>query len=159
MIVGKLVEAACLGLKQTLLSSGFLSNRTPPTTSRAPPRSNRAFAPSRIQRIQSAPGSCGTTKSIKAMLRAFAWAVYVASVTVDPDIRSYVEISSRCRKSASNSSVLATDRSRRRRASHRIRVVRERSLERSRMMNAQMTNYIMPTSADLPPIRVFRRNP
>src|SRR5205807_83611 len=29
-----------------------------------------------------------------------------------------------------------------------------------RMMNAQMTNYIMPTSADLPPIRVyFEENP
>jgi len=31
--------------------------------------------------------------------------------------------------------------------------------ENGRMKNGQMTNYIMPTAADIPPIRVLEENP
>jgi len=40
-------------------------------------------------------------------------------------------------------------------ARHRLHAYEKVVWQNGRMMNNQMTNYIMPTSVDLPPIRVF----
>ena len=70
MVVGKLVEAACIGLKQTLISSGLL--KPPYTSEEFATRRRRVRAihrtPPRFRRIQaSARTFSGTTKPIRAM--------------------------------------------------------------------------------------------
>ena len=91
---------------------------------------------------------------------AYAWAVYVAEVAVDLDhLRDRASTTSSRVQEVGKviNPVLAAGQIEGGVAqAHRLGALRDRSSWKDgRMANAQMTNYIMPTSLDLPPIRVF----
>ena len=161
MIVGKLVEGACLGLKQTLLSSGLLKE----------PYTSEDFISAAVTYIE----RCGTLRAFSQYepppgvvwnedtyqgdaYGAYAWAVYVACVTVDSvtyevhvdDFVAVQEVGKVIHP------VLATGQIEGGVAQAIGYALYENVVWKDgRMANAQMTNYIMPTSADLPPIRVY----
>ena len=121
----------------------------------------RRAAPSRARAATSRrPASTGTTRNTRATRTARTpGPCYVAEVSVDHgDVRRRASTtSSRCRKSA-RSSIRCSPPARSKAASRRRSATRSTSTSSGsdgRMANAQMTNYIMPTSMDLPPIRVF----
>ncbi len=161
MIVGKLVESAVLGLKQTLLQSGFLSED---------------YSPADFQRACAGyVEKHGALKSFSQYKQpenirwddekyqgdaygAYAWAVYVAEVTVDPityeaHVDDFVAVQEVGRVIHP---VLAAGQIEGGVAQAIGYALYENVVWRDgRMANNQMTNYIMPTAADLPPIRVF----
>src|SRR5205823_5289566 len=89
---------------------------------------------------------------------AFAWAVYIAAVTVDltaysVSVDDFVALQEVGRVLHP---VLATGQITGGIAQAIGLSLYEKVVwQNGRMQNSQMTNYIMPTSADLPPIRVF----
>jgi CO/xanthine dehydrogenase Mo-binding subunit len=166
MIVGKLVESAVLGLKQTLVGRGLL---------------NEQFTQSEFQI------ACGDYISKHGALKsfsqyqpppnvhwddekyqgdaygAFAWAVYVAEVSYDPltyeaHVDDFVAVQEVGRVI---NPVLAAGQIEGGVAQAIGMTLYENVVwQNGRMANGQMTNYIMPTSADIPPIRVyFEENP
>jgi CO/xanthine dehydrogenase Mo-binding subunit len=161
MVVGKLVEAACLGLKQTLLSSGLLTEPyTPDEFAQAAAAHVERFGALRaVSEYQAPPGVLWNDETYQGdAYGAFAWAVYVAVVTVDPvtyevrvdDFVALQEVGKVIHP------VLATGQIEGGIAQAIGYALYENVVWKDgRMANAQMTNYIMPTAADLPPIRVF----
>jgi CO/xanthine dehydrogenase Mo-binding subunit len=166
MIVGKLVESAVLGLKQTLVSSGLLKDQ---------------FSQAEFQK------ACGDYVAKHGALKsfskyqpppnvhwddekyqgdaygAFAWAVYVAEVSYDPltyeaHVDDFVAVQEVGRVI---NPVLAAGQIEGGVAQAIGMTLYENVVwQNGRMANGQMTNYIMPTSADIPPIRVyFEENP
>ena len=102
MVVGKLVESAALGLQETLDEAGCGRSYTPGDV----PRRCRDYIARSARCVdQPVPGaarrSCGTTSDYQGdAYGAYAWAVYVAEVTVDTlTAKSAWTISSRCRRS------------------------------------------------------------
>jgi CO/xanthine dehydrogenase Mo-binding subunit len=166
MVVGKLVESAALGLKQTLTQSGLLKEKYSP----------EEFQNSLRQYLE----KFGTLKSISEYKQpndvqwddqkyegdayaAFAWAIYVADVSVDTrtyetrveDFYALQEIGRVVHP------VMAAGQIEGGVAQAIGYAIYEKVVwKEGRMMNGQMTNYIMPTSADLGNIRVeFLENP
>jgi CO/xanthine dehydrogenase Mo-binding subunit len=162
MVVGKLVRSAALGIRQTLTASGLLGDTY----------SNQEFRQACSQYVAQhggpfvswarydPPGDVfwDDEKYRGAAYAAYAWAVYVAEVTVD--LTSY---------SASVDDFVALQEVGR--VLHPVlargqitggvaqgigyALYEKVVWQNGRMQNGQMTNYIMPTSADLPPIRVY----
>lgn len=161
MVVGKLVEGACLGLKQSLLSRGIL--REPYTSgdfARAATEYIDRFGPLRaFSEYQPPPGVAWDDEHYRGdAYGAFAWAVYVAAVSVDmstyeirvDDFVALQEVGKVIHP------VLAAGQIEGGVAQAIGYALYEHVVWKDgRMANAQMTNYIMPTAADLPPIRVF----
>jgi CO/xanthine dehydrogenase Mo-binding subunit len=162
MIVGKLVEAAALNLRETLVSTGLLSH-----TSRSPDDLRRACAEylERYAELRGTaqyvppPGIRWDDATYQGdAYSAYAWAVYVAEVTVDPstcEIRldDFVAVQE---VGKVINPVLATGQIEGGVAQAIGWALYEQVAWRNGgMVNGQMTNYIMPTSVDLPPIRVF----
>ncbi len=161
MIVGKLVESAALGLKQTLVSSGLLGEKysqqefqracSEYITRHAALRSTIQYAPP--------PGIHWDDEKYQGdAYGAYAWAVYVAEVSVDTvtyeirvdDFVAVQEVGKVIHP------VLAAGQIEGGVAQAIGYALYENVVwQDGRMVNAQMTNYIMPTSADVPPIRVF----
>ena len=166
MIVGKLVESAALGLKQTLIQSGFLKQDY----------ATEDFQRACAQYVE----KHGALKSFSKYRQpdnirwddekykgdaygAYAWAVYVAEVTVDPvtyevhvdDFVAVQEVGHVMHP------VLAAGQIEGGVAQAIGFTLFENVVWRDgRMANNQMTNYIMPTAADIPPIRVhFEETP
>jgi len=160
MIVGKLVESASLGLKQTLLQSGFLSEGY----------DSAAFREGCAAYI----GKHGELKSFSQYKQppqihwddekyqgdaygAYAWAAYVAEVSIDlttyeTRVEDFVAVQEIGRVMHP---VLAAGQIEGGVAQAIGFALYEKVVWKDgRMMNGQMTNYIMPTSVDLPPIRV-----
>ncbi len=166
MVVGKLVEAACLGLKQTLIASGLLSE---PYTAVDFADAARDYVdqigPLRASgEYKPPPNVFWNDETYQGdAYGAYAWAVYVAMVTVDPvtyevridDFVAMQEVGKVIHP------VLAMGQIEGGVAQAIGFALYERvAWSQGRMTNGQMTNYIMPTSADLPPIRVyFAENP
>jgi CO/xanthine dehydrogenase Mo-binding subunit len=161
MVVGKLVEGACVGLKQSLLSRGVLQE---PYTSgdfvRAAAEYVDRFGPLRaFSEYQPPPGVGWDDEHYRGdAYGAFAWAVYVATVSVDmstyeirvDDFVALQEVGKVIHP------VLAAGQIEGGVAQAIGYALYEHVVWKDgRMANARMTNYIMPTSADLPPIRVF----
>ncbi|HYP52413.1 MAG TPA: molybdopterin cofactor-binding domain-containing protein, partial [Pyrinomonadaceae bacterium] len=166
MIVGKLVESAARGLRRTLLQSGYLRDGYTP----------EEFAESCRAYIQ----KYGALKSFSRYEQpsdvrwddenyrgdaygAYAWAVYVAEVTVDTvtyetRVDDFVAVQEVGRVIHP---VLAAGQIEGGVAQGIGFTLYENVAWRGgRMANGQMTNYIIPTSADIPPIRVhFAENP
>jgi CO/xanthine dehydrogenase Mo-binding subunit len=160
MVVGKLVETAALGVKATLVGAGLLNQEYDSSAFRA---AAAAFV--------AANGSLrGTAKYHPPEgLRwddekyqgdaygAYAWAVYVASVAVDlatfeVRVEDFVAVQEVGRVI---NPVLAAGQIEGGVAQAIGWALYEHVVWREgRMANGQMTNYIMPTSMDLPPIRV-----
>lgn len=162
MIVGKLVESAALGLKQTLVGSGFLKDSG--YTSEDFSNACRAYiekhgALKSFSKYQQPEGINWDDEHYRGdAYGAYAWAVYVAEVTVDPTVYEahvddFVAVQEVGRVI---NPVLATGQIEGGVAQGIGYTLYENVVWRDgRMANNQMTNYIIPTSADIPPIRVF----
>ena len=161
MVVGKLVQSAALGIKQTLLGGGLLGGSYSPEEFRAACQKQvGARGPFRSWAHFEAPSDVfwDDEKYRGEAYAAYAWAVYVAEVTVDlttysASVNDFVALQE-------VGKVLHPVLARGQIAGGIAQGIGYTLYEKvvwqdGRMQNGQMTNYIMPTSADLPPIRVF----
>jgi len=162
MVVGKLVEAAVLGIRQQLVTTGLL----PPQgyTSDQFRKACRQYirlhgALKSTSEYSAPPGVYWDDEKYKGdAYGAYAWAAYVAEVSVDMttfEIRvdDFVAVQEVGRVI---NPVLATGQIEGGVAQGVGFALYENVVwQQGRMVNSQMTNYIMPTSADLPRIRVF----
>src|SRR5712692_946711 len=161
MIVGKLVQSAAKGVKQTLATTGLLADDYTPEQFRAACREYiAAHGALKSYARYEAPGDVywDDEKYRGAAYAAFAWAVYVAEVTVDlttysvtvDDFVALQEVGKVLHP------VLAAGQITGGVAQAIGFALYEKVVwQNGRMANNQMTNYIMPTSVDLPLIRVF----
>ena len=161
MVVGKLVASAALGLKQTLISTGTLSSAYKSEEFRDACRKYivahgelRSFA-----RYEPPPGIHWDDEKYRGeAYAAFGWAVYVAEVTVDlatysisvDDFVALQEVGRVLHPVLARGQVLGG-------VAQGIGFALYEKVEwrNGRMQNSQMTNYIMPTSADVPAVRVY----
>src|SRR5437868_4824760 len=166
MIVGKLVESAVLGLKQTLIGSGLLKDQfTQDEFQRACTDYIAKFGPLKsFSKYEPPPGIRWDDEKYQGdAYGAFAWAVDVAEVAYDPltyetRVDDFVAVQEVGRVI---NPVLAAGQIEGGVAQAIGMTLYENVVwQNGRMANGQMTNYIMPTAADLPPIRVyFAENP
>jgi CO/xanthine dehydrogenase Mo-binding subunit len=161
MVVGKLVHSAALAILQTLKSSGLLSEVYSSEEFRDACRKHVAQhgAFRSLARYQQADDISWDEENYRgAAYAAFAWAVYVAEVTVDLTSYSATLDDFVCLQEVGRvlHPVLAAGQIIGGVAQGIGFALYEKVVwENGRMKNGQMTNYIMPTSADIPPIRVF----
>lgn len=161
MIVGKLVESAALALKQTLLGSGLLP----------PSYSSEAFGQACARYIE----KHGSLKAFSQYqpppeihwdeenyrgdaYGAYAWAVYVAEVTVDTltcevcvdDFVAVQEVGKVINPVLASGQIEGG-------VAQAIGFALYENVvwQEGRMVNSQMTNYIIPTALDVPRIRVY----
>ncbi len=161
MIVGKLVESAALGLKQTLLQSELLKEdysiadwQNACAAYLAQQGTLKSFS-----QYEAPPNIFWNDETYQGdAYSAYAWAVYVAEVTVDlvtyetriDDFVALQEVGKVINP------VLAAGQIEGGVAQAIGYALYEKVVwENGAMKNNQMTNYIMPTSEDLPPIRVY----
>ena len=161
MIVGKIVQSAALGIRQTLVKSGVLGDRYTPDQFRDACRKYlAAHGPLKsLSRYEAPPSVYWDDEKYRGeAYAAFAWAVYVTEVTVDlttysvtvDDFVALQEIGKVLHP------VLAAGQITGGVAQGIGFALYEKVVwQDGRMLNNQLTNYIMPTAADLPPIRVF----
>jgi CO/xanthine dehydrogenase Mo-binding subunit len=161
MIVGKLVESAALNLRQTLQGAGLLEeDYTQSEWQEACRRYVERFGSLKsFSQYKPPPGvRWDDAKYQGDAYGAYAWAVYVAEVTVDTltyeahvdDFVAVQEVGKVVHP------VLAAGQIEGGVAQAIGFALYENVVwQNGRMANNQMTNYIMPTSADLPPIRVY----
>jgi CO/xanthine dehydrogenase Mo-binding subunit len=152
MIVGKLVESAAIGLKQMLAPSGSFAEACRDYIERFGPL--RSFS-----QYQAPPGVRWDDEKYQGdAYGAYAWAVYVAEVTVDlltweTRVDDFVAVQEAGKVIHP---VLAAGQIEGGVAQGIGYALYENVVWKDgRMINNQMTNYIMPTAADVPPIRVY----
>ena len=160
MIVGKLVESAAKSIRQSLVESGLLKLDY----------SAEEFGPACARYIE----KCGALKSFVKYRQpkdlhwddekyqgdaygAYGWAVYVAEVSVDTrtaetrvdDFVAVQEVGTIINPVLASGQVEGG-------VAQGIGLALYENVvwQQGRMVNGQMTNYIMPTSMDVPPIRV-----
>jgi CO/xanthine dehydrogenase Mo-binding subunit len=161
MVVGKLVASAARGLEQTLTASGMLEANYTPEQFRAACRQYVAAHGQFRSLAQYDPPAniFWDDKNYRGeAYAAFAWAVYVAEVTVDlatysvsvDDFVALQEIGRVMNPVLARGQIIGG-------VAQGIGFALYEKVEwrNGRMQNGQMTNYIMPTSADVPVIRVF----
>ena len=166
MIVGKLVESAVLGLKQTMVGSGLLKDRFAQTEfQKACGDYIAKFGQLKsFSQYQPPPNVHWDDEKYQGdAYGAFAWAVYVAEVSYDPltyeaHVDDFVAVQE---VGKVINPVLAAGQIEGGVAQAIGMTLYENVVwQNGRMANGQMTNYIMPTAADIPPIRVyFEENP
>src|SRR5258705_7161123 len=161
MVVGKLVQSAAVGIRQTLMASGKLGNSYSPEQFRAACRAHVAEHGTlrSLARDEHANEIVWDEEKYRgSAYAAFAWAVYVAEVTVDlvtygvsvDDFVAFQEVGKVLHPVLANGQIIGGI------AQGIGFALYEKVIwQNGRMQNGQMTNYIMPTSADLPAIRVF----
>jgi CO/xanthine dehydrogenase Mo-binding subunit len=161
MVVGKLVQSAAAGIKQTLIASGFLSDSYSPEEFRAAARTyvaKHGKFRSLAQYEQPEEIVWDEEKYRGSAYAAFAWAVYVAEVSVDlttysvsvEDFVALQEVGKVLHPVLAKGQIVGGIAQ-----AIGFALYEKVIWEQGRMQNGQMTNYIMPTSADLPPIRVY----
>ncbi len=161
MVVGKLVETAALGLRQMLAGAGLLAERY----------TQEEFAHA-CKRYFETRGSLKASSQYHAppgihwddlhyrgdAYGTYAWAAYVAEVTVDMrtcetevnDLVAVQEVGKVLHPVLAAGQIEGGVAQAIGYALHENVVWQE-----GRMINGQMTNYIIPTAADVPPIRVY----
>jgi CO/xanthine dehydrogenase Mo-binding subunit len=161
MVVGKLVESAAIALKHSLIDAGYL-----------PSGFSRAEFHAACSRYVAAFGRLHHTSQYRPppglkwdderylgdAYGTYGWAVYVAEVAVDTttwetrveDFVAVQEVGRVINPTLAAGQIEGGVAQGIGWALYEDVVWRE-----GRMANAQMTNYIMPTSMDLPPIRVY----
>jgi CO/xanthine dehydrogenase Mo-binding subunit len=161
MVVGKLVQSAALGIEQTLTRGGMLGDPYSSEEFRAACRSYvAAHGEFRSWARYEAPKDVfwDDEKYRGEAYAAFAWAVYIAEVTVDlttcnacvDDFVALQEVGKVLHPVLARGQIAGGV------AQGIGYTLYEKVVwQNGRMQNGQMTNYIMPTSADLPTIRVF----
>ena len=166
MVVGKLVESAVLGLKQTLVGSGLLKADYTSAEFRAACREYiKTIGPLKVfSKYQAPPNVFWDDEKYQGdAYGTYAWAVYVAEITYDrltfevhvDDFVALQEVGKVINP------VLAVGQIEGGVAQAIGFTLFENVVWKDgRMINNQMTNYIIPTPADIPPIRVyFDENP
>jgi CO/xanthine dehydrogenase Mo-binding subunit len=161
MVVGSLVRSAALGIRQTLIASGKLAESYSPQQFRAACQKHiadhgelRSYA-----RYEAPEGVYWDDQKYRGEAYAtFAWAVYVAEVAVDlstytarvEDFVALQEVGKVLHPILAKGQIAGG-------VAQGIGFALYEKIvwQNGRMQNGQMTNYIMPTSVDLPPIRVF----
>lgn len=166
MIVGKLVETAALQIKESLKGAGLLGDSfTQDEWARACAQytSQHGTLKRHVQYEQPGDIEWDDEHYRGDAYGAYAWAVYVAEVSVDTltyeaHVEDFVAVQEVGRVIHP---VLAAGQIEGGVAQGIGWTLYENVVWRDgRMMNGQMTNYIIPTSADIPPIRVhFFENP
>jgi CO/xanthine dehydrogenase Mo-binding subunit len=161
MVVGKLVQSAARGIVQTLIAANLLREGYSRDEFRqacaeyvAEHRVLKSLA-----RYEAPPGIFWDDEKYRGeAYAAYSWAVYVAEVTVDlatysVSVDDFVALQEVGRVLHP---VLARGQITGGVAQGIGYALYEKVVWKDgRMQNGQMTNYIMPTSADLPPIRVY----
>jgi CO/xanthine dehydrogenase Mo-binding subunit len=161
MVVGRLVQSAALGIRQTLQASGLLGATYSPEEFRAAVRAyvakNGKFQS--LARYEQPEDIVWDEQRYRgSAYAAFAWAVYVAEVAVDltsysvtvDDFVALQEVGRVLHPVLAKGQVMGGI------AQGIGFALYEKVIwEQGRMQNGQMTNYIIPTSADLAPIRVY----
>jgi CO/xanthine dehydrogenase Mo-binding subunit len=161
MIIGKILQTAALKMRQTLIDSGLLE----PSAGReqflaACQAYRKQFGELQsFSRYEAAPNIFWNDELYSGeAYGAYAWAVYVAEVTVDTstysvtidDFVALQEIGKVIHPTLAAGQIEGGV------AQAIGYALYEKVLWKDgRMINNQMTNYIMPTAEDLPPIRVF----
>jgi CO/xanthine dehydrogenase Mo-binding subunit len=166
MVVGKLVESAVMGLKQTLLGSGLLSPEYKESDfKKACAEYLLKFGSLKTSSTYQPPPNVhwDDEKYQGDAYGAYAWAVYVAEVSFDEltyeaRVEDFVALQEVGRVL---NPVLAAGQIEGGVAQAIGFTLFENVVWKDgRMANNQMTNYIIPTPADIPPIRVyFEENP
>ena len=161
MVVGKLVESSVLGLKQTLIGSGLLVDAyNQAEFQRACSDYISRFGPLKSSATYQPPPNVhwDDEKYQGDAYGAYAWAVYVAEVSFDEltyeaRVEDFVALQEVGRVL---NPVLAAGQIEGGVAQAIGFTLFENVVWKDgRMANNQMTNYIIPTPADIPPIRVF----
>ena len=166
MVVGKLVESAVTALKQTLLGSGLLADGyTSPDFRTACREYVARFGPLKTSATYQPPPNIhwDDEKYQGDAYGAYAWAVYVAEISYDEltyeaRVEDFVAVQEIGRVL---NPVLAAGQIEGGVAQAIGFTLFENVVWKDgRMANNQMTNYIIPTPVDIPPIRVyFEENP
>jgi CO/xanthine dehydrogenase Mo-binding subunit len=161
MVVGKLVESAARGIQQTLILAGMLGESYSADEFRAACQNYvAAKGPLRSwSQYEPPPDIFWDDQAYRGeAYAAYSWAVYVAEVAVDlttysVSVNDFVALQEVGRVLHP---VLAIGQIVGGVAQGIGFALYEKVIwQQGRMQNSQMTNYIMPTSSDLPPIRVF----
>jgi CO/xanthine dehydrogenase Mo-binding subunit len=161
MVVGKIVQSAALGMKQTLQASGMLGDTYTPEEFRAACQkyvANHGQFRS-VARYEAPTGVFWDDEKYRGeAYAAFAWAAYIAEVSIDltsysvtiDDFVALQEVGKVLHPILAEGQITGG-------VAQAIGMTLYEKViwQNGRMQNGQMTNYIMPTSADLPPIRVF----
>ena len=161
MIVGKLVQLAALGIRQTLFSSGTLKESYSPEEFRIACQNYvAAHGPFRSWSHYEEPKGVfwDDEKYRGEAYAAFAWAVYIAEVAVDmvtysvsvEDFVALQEVGKVLHPVLAQGQIIGGIAQ-----AIGFALYENVAWQNGRMQNGQMTNYVMPTSADLPPIRVY----
>jgi CO/xanthine dehydrogenase Mo-binding subunit len=161
MVVGQLVHSAAQGIKQTLQSAGALPSNYTPDQFREAVRAylSQHSALRSLAQYEAPEGVYWDDKLYRgSAYAAFAWAVYIAEVTVDlttysvtvDDFVALQEIGKVLHPVLAKGQIIGG-------VAQAIGFALYEKViwDKGRMQNGQMTNYIMPTSSDLPPIRVY----
>ena len=160
MIVGKLVQSAALGIRQTLAAGGPGEAYSPEEFRLACRNHVAAHGPFRSwARYEEPAGIFWDDQKYRGeAYAAFAWAVYVVEVSVDlatygvtvDDFVALQEVGKVLHPVLAEGQIAGG-------VAQAIGFALYEKViwQNGRMQNSQMTNYIMPTSADLPPMRVF----
>jgi len=161
MIVGKLVESACLGLRQTLVHSALLSETyTADQFRQACAAYIAKHGPLKSEsHYQQPPGVHWDDALYQGdAYGAYAWAVYVAEVSVDTvtyetrvdDFVAVQEVGKVIHPVLAAGQIEGG-------VGQAIGYALYENVvwQNGQMVNSQMTNYIMPTAVDTPPIRVY----
>ncbi len=161
MVVGTLVASAARGVEQTLVGAGLLGNTHTADEFRAACQKYasehgafRSFA-----KYEAPPNIFWDDEKYRGeAYAAYGWAVYVATVSVDltsysvhvSDFVALQEVGRVLNPVLARGQIIGG-------VAQGIGFALYEKVEwrDGRMQNGQMTNYIMPTSADVPPIRVF----
>ena len=160
MVVGKLVQSAALGIRQTLISSNLLSDTYTAGEFRvACGNYVAAHGEFRSWSRYEAPSDIfwDDQKYRGEAYAAFAWAVYIAEVTVDlttysvsvDDFVALQEVGKVLHPLLARGQIIGGVAQ-----AIGFSLYEKVVWQNGRMENSQMTNYIIPTSSDLPPIRV-----
>ena len=161
MVVGKLVESAVLGLKQTLSGSGLLKEDYSQEEFQEACREYiKTVGPLKIfSKYQPPPNVVWDDEKYQGdAYGTYAWAVYVAEITFDTlTFEAYVDDFVAVQEVGKViNPVLAVGQIEGGVAQAIGFTLFENVVWKDgRMINNQMTNYIIPTPADIPPIRVF----
>ena len=161
MVVGKLVESAARGVRMTLKDAGLLDDAYDSSRFRQAAAAYVAAHGSLRSTVQYVPPPnlrWDDQQYEGDAYGTYAWAAYVAEVAVDSvtcevRVEDFVAVQE---VGKVINPILATGQIEGGVAQAIGWTLSEQVVWREgRMANAQMTNYIMPTAMDLPPIRVF----
>jgi CO/xanthine dehydrogenase Mo-binding subunit len=161
MVVGKLVQSAAIGIKQTLIAAGMLGNEYTAEEFR---KACSAYVAQHgklrsLARYEQPEGVVWDEEKYRgSAYAAFAWAICVAEVTVDmttysvalDDFVALQEVGRVLHPVLARGQIVGGIAQ-----AIGFALYEKVVWDKGRMQNGQMTNYIMPTSADLPIIRVY----